>query len=97
MIKVTKHFFIDSDESNLVVYEKSIAQKGKNRGNEVTTVYGYFNTFEGALLGIQKALIRKCISKYDMDLKEALDRIEKINERILNISETHKKVSKVEK
>lgn len=94
MVKVTKHFFIDSDESNLVVYEKSIAQKGINKGSEVTTVYGYYSDFEGALKGIQKALIRKCINKYDMDLKEALERFEKINERILNISETYKNSQK---
>ena len=90
MVKVTKHFFIDSDESNFIVYEKTIAQKGINKGKEITVVYGYFGTFEGALLGIQKALTRKCINKYDMDISEALDRIERINERILNISEAHK-------
>ena len=91
MVKITKHFYIDSDESNFVVLERSIAQKGKNRGSEVETIYGYYGTFEAALKGIQKALTRKCINKYDMDLKEALDKIEAINNKILQITETSSK------
>lgn len=90
MVQVTKHFFIDADEGNFVVLEKSTAQKGKNRGEEIIKTQGYYGTFEAALCGIQKQLTRKCISKYDMDLKEALDKIKKINDKILSVSESHK-------
>lgn len=85
MVKVTKHFFIDTDEHNFIVIENKIASKGINKGKEVNVHHGYYSTFEFALLGIQKELIRKQISKYDMDLSEALEKIEKINDKILSI------------
>lgn len=89
MIKITKHFYIDADENNLVVIKKAVAKKGKNSGKEIDTIYGYYGTIEMALKGIQKDLIRMSIRKYDMDLKQALDKIKEINDKITNISESH--------
>lgn len=93
MVKVTKNFSIDSDEGNFIVLEKSIATKGKNKNNEIQSTYGYYTTFEGALQGIQKALIKKKINKFDMDLNEAINTIKKINDKLTNITKTSTNLS----
>lgn len=87
MVQITKHFFIEADENCLVVIKKVTAKKGKRAGQTIDIIHGYYGTFEMALKGIQKELIRMSISKYDMDLKEAINKIKEINNKIMNITE----------
>lgn len=84
MVKVTKTFFIDADEGNFIVLEKGVTKKGE----EIMRTYGYYPTFEGALKGIQKILIRRKVNKVDMDLKEAVEKINQITNKILSITQS---------
>lgn len=83
MIKVTKHFYIDSDESSFIVIEKKLIKKGKLEGEVRNEIFGYYSTLKGAIQGIYKTLTRRMVHKYDESLDEALKRLDEMYDRYL--------------
>ena len=63
MIKINDKFCIDADENQFILKEIGTVQdkESKNYGEKTQTTLGYYATLEGALIGLEKILIRRSI------------------------------------
>ena len=87
MIKFRDKFIIDADEHNIVIRELGTVQdeKSKNFGEETITVLGYYTTLEGALLGLEKILIRRSIRDKQHTLKSIVEEIRALHRELKSL------------
>ena len=85
MIKVTDKYYIKVDDC-YIVYEKSIAQSGKNQGNEVYGNASYFPTMTMALNNIIHRIQMEKLSGDDViPLKQAIQELVTIQKEFTDI------------
>ena len=75
MIKVNEKYSVDSDRHCYVVMQNKTS---KTKGNEYTIKCGYYATLYDALKSIVEREQREIVQNKDMNLKEALEKIEKM-------------------
>lgn len=87
MIKYRDNFIIDADEHSLIIKEIGTVQdeNSKNFGEETITTLGYYTTLEGALLGLEKILIRRSIKDKSHTLKSIVEEIRALHKELNNL------------
>jgi hypothetical protein len=60
MKQLTEKIYIDCDDLQYTLYERKIAQKGKNKGKEVYTTLGYYSNIKQ----VNNALIERGIKEW---------------------------------
>lgn len=84
--KIDEEYFIDSDAFSLLLQKKSIAQSGKNKGEEIYTTVAYQNRLEDILKNYFDIKVRESV-KEAKDVKELINIIKDIKKHINNILE----------
>lgn len=87
MIKLDKKYFIDSDERQYILCERSVTKTGKTAGNEIIKAIGYYSTIQGALDGYYKMKTRLFVANNDCTIQDAIKEFNKIKEEIKNLIE----------
>lgn len=87
MIKFRDKFIIDADEHNIVIRELGTVQdeKSKNFGEKTVVTLGYYGTLEGALLGLEKILIRRSIRDKEHTLKSIITEIRALHKELKSL------------
>lgn len=89
MIKFRDKFIIDADENNIIIRELGTVQDktSKNFGEETVVTLGYYGTLEGALLGLEKILIRRSIRDKQHTLKSIVEEIRALHNELKSLIE----------
>lgn len=87
MIKMTKNYYLDADDKQIMLKEKSIIkdEKSKNYGEKSFNVLGYFRTVDSAILYLRKHLNNRMIKENDMLFDEYLEKLKELNLKIIDI------------
>ena len=79
MIKVYDNYYINAD-SNCYTLNEYV---GKNKKDEDTyKTLGYYTTIEDCFRGINKKEIRNYIAKNDIDIKELIEELKRLENKI---------------
>lgn len=87
-IKIDDEYLLQSDERNIILVKKSIAQSGKNAGKEMLINVGYYGNIQSALKYYKKIKKNTSNAKSFEELFEVIDEINK------KIDEIDKKIEK---
>lgn len=92
MVKID-NFAIDSDSRQFIIKEfiKVKDVTSVNYGSITTFIHGYFCSFEGALIALEKILTRRVINNMDYTLKEAVEAINLMHTEIIKKVEENEK------
>ena len=92
MVQVNKKFFIDADIHQFILKEKTTVKdkESENYGKEIYNILGYYGTMESAIKGLQKILLRREVMSKDMNLKEVVKAITRINDEVTKIFKEEK-------
>ncbi len=86
MVKVNEDFYIDSDPYSYILKQKAIRTDGKNKGEEYLEILGYYTSFESAIKGLIKYLVKSKIGKSEIiTLKEAVKEIKNTEKEITGL------------
>ena len=78
-LELDNNFYIESDESNFVLYKKSItSDKSKTPGKETVKPLGFYGTLQSALRGYVKYSTRLIENENVNQILEKLNSIESI-------------------
>lgn len=87
MIKVTDKYYIEIDNACYTVYERKIAQSGKNSGKELFQNPTYYGNLHMALDNIiRRMTVDELKSKDVIELQDAVTAIEKLKEKVIEIA-----------
>ena len=87
MIKITDKYYIELDNACYTVYEKKIAQSGKNAGQELFSNPTYYGDFHMALDNIiQRMTVDELKNEDVIELKDAVVAMQELKEKIVAIA-----------
>jgi hypothetical protein len=93
MLKLKDNFFIDADETNVVLCEKVtfVAEKDSThqvKGNTYTRIdtLGYYSTIANALNAYLEIMIQRKISTVDLSLDEMIEYLNSIKQSVLSLT-----------
>ena len=100
MIHLYENYYLTADTMQFILFQKTIAQKGKNAGKEVNANFTYYPTVELLLNHLFSKTIFQQFSKEDaMHLQEFKEQInelkkefKKLSKRIGNIRHLNNKI-----
>ena len=87
MIKVTDKYYIEIDNACYTVYERKIAQSGKNSGKELFQNPTYYGNLHMALDNIiRRMTVDELKSKNVIELQDAVAAMQELKEKVVAIA-----------
>lgn len=86
--KIDNEYYIDSDSYQLLLQRKSVAQSGKNKGEDIYTTVGHHGTLESVLNNYKKIKVRENIKNCE-DLKEIKLMLKQLDNKIENFFDSN--------
>ena len=80
IIQLNDQYRLNSDPLNVVLEEKTIAEKGKNAGQEVWKTLGYYPSLQSAVKG---CLNRDIMARDLRGVTEVIDHMEELEGKII--------------
>ena len=80
IIQLNDQYRLNSDALNIVLAEKTIAEKGINAGQEVWKTLGYYPNLQSAVKG---CLNHDIMARDLRGVNEVIDRIDELEEKIV--------------
>jgi len=84
MIKIDDNFFLTADTYNVILNETKI---NKETGKEYSVILGYYTDVTSALQGLLRKKMKRTIASGEgMTLEQAIEKFEKIEKEITDVS-----------
>lgn len=82
MIILDEDYFITNDQCCWNLEKYQVVKEGKNAGNKVAKVVGYYASLERALKAYRDQLVKAGISGAVRSLEQAIEAIRDINDKV---------------